>query len=49
MSFLSRIYQGTKQLLDCNTPIILVSHATTIRAIRFIGLIINEPYKQIDE
>lgn len=49
MFFLSRIYQGTKQLLDFNTPIILVSHALTIRAIRFIGLIINEPHKQIDE
>jgi broad specificity phosphatase PhoE len=49
MFFLSRIYQGTKQLLDFNTPIILVNHALTIRAIRFIGLIINEPNKQIDE
>ncbi|WP_457642261.1 histidine phosphatase family protein [Persephonella sp.] len=41
LDFLVRVYQGINFIIDLNKPILLVTHAGVIRAVRFVDLIVS--------
>ncbi len=41
LDFLVRVHQGIDFIIDLNKPILLVTHAGVIRAVRFIDLIVS--------